>query len=175
MAHPNEIDTFRSTWEREAQKTIRVMEALPADQYDFRPDPKGRSIGEMAWHLSEIDGCLSYGVVERRFDINDSLPELVRPKEIRLLAPGYRRVHELAIERLEKVKDEDLDERVTFFDGTPMTIRDVLWNALLHHLIHHRGQLTLMCRMSGGCPPGIYGPNREEMQAMMDQMKAGKA
>jgi hypothetical protein len=32
-----------------------------------------------------------------------------------------------------------------------------------------------MCRMSGGCPPGIYGPNREEMQAMMDQMKAGKA
>jgi uncharacterized damage-inducible protein DinB len=84
-------------------------------------------------------------------------------------------VHELAIERLEKVKDEDLDERVTFFDGTPMTIRDVLWNALLHHLIHHRGQLTLMCRMSGGCPPGIYGPNREEMQAMMDQMKAGKA
>jgi uncharacterized damage-inducible protein DinB len=175
MAHPNEIDTFRSTWEREAQKTIRVMEALPADQYDFRPDPKGRSIGEMAWHLSEIDGCLSYGVVERRFDINDSLPELVRPKEIRLLAPGYRRVHELAIERLEKVKDENLDERVTFFDGTPMTIRDVLWNALLHHLIHHRGQLTLMCRMSGGCPPGIYGPNREEMQAMMDQMKAGKA
>ena len=175
MAHPNEIDTFRSTWEREAQKTIRVMEALPTDQYDFRPDPKGRSIGEMAWHLSEIDGCLSYGVVERRFDLNDSLPELVRPKEIRLLAPGYRRVHELAIERLEKVKNEELDERVTFFDGTPMTIRDVLWNVLLHHHIHHRGQLSLLCRMSGGCPPGIYGPNREEMQAIMEQMKAGKS
>ena len=175
MAHPNEIDAFRSTWEKEAQKTIRVMEALPTDQYDFRPDPKGRSIGEMAWHLSEIDGCLSYGVVERRFDLNDSLPELVRPKEIRLLAPGYRRVHELALERLEKVKNEELDERVTFFDGTPMTIRDVLWSVLLHHHIHHRGQLALLCRMSGGCPPGIYGPNREEMQAIVEQMKAGKA
>jgi len=78
MAHPKEIDTFRSTWEGESQKTIRVMEALPTDQYDFRPDPKGRSLGEMAWHLSEIDGCLSYGVVERRFDLNDSLPELAR-------------------------------------------------------------------------------------------------
>ncbi|HEX3112661.1 MAG TPA: DinB family protein [Candidatus Eisenbacteria bacterium] len=175
MTHPNEIDTFRATWEREAQKAIRLMEALPADQYDFRPDPKGRSIGEMAWHLSEIDGCISYGVVERRFDLEDTLPELVRPKEVKLLAPGYRRVHELAIERLQKVRNEELDERVTFFDGTPMTIRDVLWNVLLHHHIHHRAQLVLLCRISGGRPPGLYGPNREEMQAIVEKMKAGKA
>ncbi len=175
MTHHNEIDTFRQTWEREAQHTIRLLEALPADKYDFRPDPKGRSLGEMAWHLSEIDGCLSYGVVERRFDLQDSLPELVRPKEIRLLAPGYRRVHELALERLEKVQSADLDERVNFFDGTPMTVRDILWVALLHHHIHHRGQLTLLCRMSGGAPPGIYGPNREEMQAIREQMQAGRS
>jgi uncharacterized damage-inducible protein DinB len=172
MTHHNEIDTFRQTWEREAQHTIRILEALPADKYDFRPDPKGRSLGEMAWHLSEIDGCLSYGVVERRFDLRDSLPELVRPKEIRLLAPGYRRVHELALERLEKVRSADLDQRVNFFDGTPMTLRDILWVALLHHHIHHRGQLALLCRMSGGAPPGIYGPNREEMQAIRAQMQA---
>ena len=175
MTHINELDAFRATWEREAQHTIRLLEALPADKYEFRPDPKGRSLGEMAWHLSEIDGCLSFGVAERRFDLRDSLPELTRPKEIRLLAPGYRRVHELALERLEKLESADLDERVTFFDGTPMTIRDVLWLALLHHHIHHRGQLTLLCRMAGGKPPGVYGPNREEMEAIREKMQAGKS
>jgi uncharacterized damage-inducible protein DinB len=175
MAHLSEIDTFRSTWDREAQNTISLLEALPADKYDFRPDPKGRSIGEMAWHLSEIDGCLAFGVVERRFSLEDTLPELARPREIRLLAPGYRKVHELAMERLQKVSNDQLDESVTFFDGRPMTIRQVLWEGLLHHLIHHRAQLVLLCRMAGGTPPGIYGPNREEMQALMTRMQAGKA
>jgi uncharacterized damage-inducible protein DinB len=175
MTHLNEIDTFRSTWDREAQATIRVMEALPTDQYDFRPDPKGRSIGEMAWHLSEIDGCISFGIAERRFRLEDTLPEMVRPREIRLLAPGYRKVHELAVARLQNLSMKVLDESVTFFDGKPMTIRQVLWEVLLHHLIHHRAQLVLLCRMAGGTPPGIYGPNREEMQAIVSQMQASKA
>ena len=175
MTHHNELDTFRSVWERETENTIRVLDSIPKEQYDYRPDPKGRSIGEMAWHLSEIDGCLSYGVAERRFRLEDDLPELVRPREVALLAPGFRRVHELAVERLRKLRNEELEDAVTFFDGTPMTVRDVLWVALLHHAIHHRAQLVLLCRMAGGTPPGIYGPNREEMQAIRQAMQASKA
>jgi uncharacterized damage-inducible protein DinB len=37
---------------------------------------------------------------------------------------------------------------------------------IISHGIHHRGQLTLMCRLAGGQAPGLYGPNREEMAAM---------
>ncbi len=174
MAKMNELETFLAAWELEAQHTIQVLEALPPDQYDFRPDPKGRSLGEMAWHLCEIDGHISFGVVERRFSPEDKLPELKRPREVELLAPGFRRVHELAIERLSGLKPHALDEKVTFFDGTPMTIRDVLWIGLLHHLIHHRAQLVMMTRLAGGVPPGLYGPNREQMEAMMKEMQAGK-
>jgi hypothetical protein len=74
MTHLNEIDTFGAVWNSEAQSTIRLLEALPTDQYDFRPDPNGRSIGELAWHLSEIDACLSFGIVERRFRFEDEPP-----------------------------------------------------------------------------------------------------
>jgi uncharacterized damage-inducible protein DinB len=172
MAHPNEIQTFLKTWENESKNAIRVMESIPADKYDFRPDPKGRSIGEMAWHLSEIDGCISYGIAERRFDLADDLLELKRPKEVKLLAPGYKRVHDMAVERLRNLKLEELDEKVQFFDGTMMTVRDVLWGAMLHHFIHHRAQLVLLCRQAGGSPPGLYGPNREEMQAIREKMAA---
>src|SRR5215510_2385219 len=117
MSRANEIDTFRTTWDHEAQNTIRLFEALPDDQYDFRPDPKGRSIGEMAWHLSEIDACLSFGLALRRFRLEDEPPDLKRPREIKLLAPGYRHIHDQAVARLEGLTDEQLGDRVTFFDG----------------------------------------------------------
>ncbi len=175
MTHPNEIDTFRAVWDSEAENTIRLLEALPIDQYDFRPDPKGRSIGELAWHLSEIDACLTFSIAEGRFRLEDEPPDLKRPREIRLLAPGYHRVHEQAAARLRNVQNDQLDRAVTFFDGRQLTIREVLWDQLLHHLIHHRAQLVLLCRIAGGTPPGLYGPNREEMQAMRDRMAAGKA
>jgi uncharacterized damage-inducible protein DinB len=172
MTHSNEVDTFRAVWNSEAESTIRLLEALPIDQYDFRPDPKGRSIGELAWHLSEIDACLTFGIAEGRFSYEDDPPDLKRPREIRLLAPGYRRVHEQALARLENVRNDQLDGVVTFFDGRQLTIREVLWDQLLHHHIHHRAQLVLLCRMAGGAPPGPYGPNREQMQAILDRMKA---
>jgi len=175
MTHLNEIDTFRAVWSSEAQSTIRLLEALPPNQYDFRPDPKGRSIGELAWHLSEIDACLSFGIAERRFRFEDEPPDLKRPREVKLLAPGYRRVHEQAVARLKKLENDQLGESVTFFDGQRMTLREVLWSALLHHLIHHRGQLVMMCRMAGGTPPGIYGPNREQMQAMRAKAEVASA
>ena len=175
MSHRNEIDTLRAAWNAEAESTIRVLEALPSDQYDFRPDPKGRSIGELAWHLSEIDACLSIGIAEHRFRLEDEPPNLKRPREIKLLAPGFRRIHEEAVARLASLSNEQLDEPVTYFDGQQLTVRDVLWTQLLHHLIHHRGQLVLLCRQGGGTPPGLFGPNREEMEAIRARMEAVKS
>jgi uncharacterized damage-inducible protein DinB len=172
MRYPTEIDAFHSTWDHEAQLTLRLLEALPADQYNFRPDPEGRSIGELAWHLSEIDACLSFGIAERRFRLEDEPPGLERPREVALLAPGYRRVHDQAVARLQALDNLQLDESVTYFDGRQMTIREVLWECLLHHVIHHRGQLALLCRMARGMPPGMYGPNREEMAAIRARMQA---
>jgi hypothetical protein len=46
MAPINELDRFRAVWNMEAQLTNSLLESLPADQYDFRPDPGGRSRGE---------------------------------------------------------------------------------------------------------------------------------
>jgi uncharacterized damage-inducible protein DinB len=68
---------------------------------------------------------------------------------------------------------EDLDRSIAFFTG-PMTIREILWGAIIGHEVHHRGQLSLMCRLAGGQTPGLYGPNREEMEAMMRSAGASR-
>jgi uncharacterized damage-inducible protein DinB len=93
-------------------------------------------------------------------------PNIARPRTVEDLAPGYERIHNEAATRIRKLKPEDLDRTITFVTGQPMTIRNMLWGALLLHNVHHRGQLSLMCRLAGGTAPGLYGPNREEMAAM---------
>jgi uncharacterized damage-inducible protein DinB len=173
MASMNELSRFRNVWEMESQLTIKLLEALPAGQYDFRPDPGNRSIGEMGWHLSEVEGYISYGIANGAVTFQEGPPNMQRPREVKLLAPGYRRVHEEAVARLANLSEDQLDREIPFADRK-MAIRDILWGALLMHLIHHRGQLSLMCRMAGGTPPGIYGPNREEMAAMRERMQAAK-
>ena len=175
MGKQAEIDAFRAAWESEAARTIALLEVLPGEQYGFQPDPKGRSIGQLAWHLSEIDACLSFGIEHDRFRFEDEPPNLKRPREMALLAPGYRRIHQEAVARLQALTDDDLDRAVTYFDGTKLTVREVLWDRLLRHLVHHRGQLVLLCRLAGGTPPGLYGPNREQMQALQAAATAAKA
>ena len=173
MAPMNELDRFRKVWDMEAQLTTKLLEALPPDQYDFRPDAGGRSLGELAWHLSEIEGYTSYGIAKGAVTFQEAPPNIQRPREVRLLAPGYRKVHEEAVARLADLDEAQLDREIQFADRR-MPLRDILWGAMLMHLIHHRGQLSLLCRLAGGTPPGIYGPNREEMAAMRERMRTAK-
>ena len=171
MAPMNELDRFRKVWEMEAQLTTRLLESLPTDQYDSRPDKGGRSLGEMAWHLAEIEGYISYGITHGAVTFQEAPPNLKRPREVKLLAPGYRLAHDESVARLASLTEADFDREIQFADRR-MPIRDILWGAILMHLIHHRGQLSLMCRLAGGTPPGIYGPNREDMAAMRERMTA---
>ena len=164
----NELERFLGTWEQETQSTLKLLRALPTSKYDFRPDAGGRSLGELAWHLAEGDAYMTYGIEKGVFDMNDRPPHIERPKTVEALAPAFEVVYKDAVARVKKLKPEDLDRTLPFF-GMTLPIRDILWTMVLCHSIHHRGQLALMCRLAGGQAPGLYGPNREEMAAMMQQ------
>jgi uncharacterized damage-inducible protein DinB len=165
MATMNELERFLRNWDREAESTMKLLKALPASQYDFRPDGGGRSLGELAWHLAEGDAYMSFGIEKGGFSMDMKAPNIERPRTVEALAPGYERVHKEAVARLSKLTPADLDREISFFTG-PMTIRDILWDFVIGHSVHHRGQLSLMCRLAGGQAPGMFGPNREEMTAM---------
>ncbi|MGH3118272.1 MAG: DinB family protein [Vicinamibacterales bacterium] len=160
---PNEVERFIDVWEREAEKTANLLRALPREKYDFRPDPDGRSLGELAWHLAEGDAYITHGIELGQFAPEVKPPGIERPRQVQELAPGFERIHRDAVGRVRKLTPEDLDRSLSFFNLGPMSVRDLLWNLVLLHGIHHRGQLVLMCRLAGGRPTGVYGPTREEM------------
>jgi uncharacterized damage-inducible protein DinB len=162
----NELERFFATWEYETQGTRKLLRALPSDKYDFRPDAQGRSLGELAWHLAEGDAYITQGIETGVFFSGEKPAHIDRPKTLDGIVSGFELVHDDALARMRKLGGADLDRDVNFF-GTPMPIRDVMWSYVILHGVHHRGQLSMLCRLAGGQPPGLYGPNREEMAAMM--------
>ncbi len=162
----DELQGFFATWDREAGRTAQLLRALPADQVDFRPDPQGRSLGELAWHIAEAEARVSTYVAEGRMQPGKPMPGLERPRTVAEIAAGYERLHAEARARLSHLTAADLSRTMTFFDGSEQSLSFVLWNSILYHHIHHRGQLTVLCRLAGGVPDGLYGPNREAMAAM---------
>jgi uncharacterized damage-inducible protein DinB len=159
---PDELQSFLTVWDLEAKKTASLLRSLPAGQYDFRPDSGARSVGELAWHLAEVDAYIPFGIEQGAFTFTSRPPGIERPKTVEALAPEYERVHSEAAQRIRKLTSADFDRKMRFFDSD-MAIRDILWSALVMHSIHHRGQLSVLCRLAGGVAPGLYGPNREEM------------
>ena len=157
----NPVETFFAAWDREAQKTIEVLKMLPAGQYDFRPDAAGRSIGELAWHLAELDAYISFAISNGTFNQELKPPNILRPRTIEELAPGYERIHKEARERLASLTVADLDKKLDFF-GSTSTVSSLLWEAMFAHSIHHRGQLALLVRLAGGVVPPLFGPTREQ-------------
>lgn len=160
-----ELQEFFRAWEKETDGTLALLRALPADQYDLRPDPEGRSLGELAWHLAEVDAYISLGIERRSFTFAGKPPHLDRPRRVQDLAPAYRIVHDDAISRLAGLEEGDLGDEIRYADGRTWSIRNLLWQKLLLHHVHHRGQLSVLCRLAGGTPPPLFGRRREETPA----------
>jgi uncharacterized damage-inducible protein DinB len=159
----NELEDFCARWIQETSGTLALLRALPVTQYDFRPDAGGRSLGELAWHLAEVDAYVTFGIARGAFRFEVKPPHIARPKDIPQLALAFEIVHDDAVARIAELKPSDLDREIPYIDGTSVPVRDLLWRKLLLHAIHHRGQLMLLCRLAGGIPPALFGPTREHM------------
>ena len=117
------VEQFISVWDLEAKNTTKLLKALPVAKYDFRPDSSGRSMGELAWHLAEIDAYMTHGIEANKFEFKTKPPGIDRPRTVEALSSGYERVHADAVARVRKLTPADLEREIPFFDGNPMVVR----------------------------------------------------
>jgi len=156
------IAQFSQIWRSESEATARVLEALTDASLAQRVTSRDRSLGDIAWHVAT------------------SIPEMMSWTKIRVAggdhhaptpfsAGAIREAYaQAATSLLEQVSREWTDETLRVEDEMygERWPRGLTLQALVFHEIHHRGAMTVLMRQAGLTVPGVYGPNREETEAM---------
>jgi len=151
-----------NTLEHEAKTTQRVIEAIPADNTSYKPDPISMSSLELAKHIANSELQILHGAIAGEFDFTGSVPDSVKtPNDV---AKWYAGEVENVVAELKALPPEKVS-RIVDFRGFMQMPAVLFVNLAVHHSIHHRGQLSAHLRASGGKVPSIYGPSYEDQQA----------
>jgi uncharacterized damage-inducible protein DinB len=156
-------DFFAETLAQEAKTTRKVLEAVPATNNNYRPDPKSRTGFELAWHIAASDAWFLNGIITSNFDPSSDKSTKV-PDEIKTpadIVAFYDKNYTANIAKLGSLTGEQLAKVTDFFGAFqfPLVVY-VGW--LSNHEIHHRGQLCAYLRAMGGKVPSIYGGSADE-------------
>src|SRR5258707_1272824 len=154
---------YLGTLKNESRITRKVIETVPADKCDYRPDTASRTAIELARHIAAADNRFLETVINGVFDANPAMiPENVKtPAEI---AAWYDQRYAKNFEGLGKLTGEQLVKIVDFRGMFQWpAVKFVMLG--LHHTIHHRGQLSSYLRCMGSKVPSIYGESYDDAQA----------
>ncbi|MBV9762211.1 MAG: DinB family protein [Acidobacteriaceae bacterium] len=147
----------------EHRLTKTVIEAVPLDKNDYRPDENSYSALDLAWHIAAAENMFLRVPAEGGFDFSrNKRPESIRNSAD--VARWYADEFAANFERLTRLTDEQLTKVVDFRGFVQLSA--VLFLELgLRHSIHHRGQLTVYLRPMGAKVPSVYGESYDARQA----------
>ncbi len=156
-------DLYLGTLKTESRTTKKILDAVPAGNAAYRPDPASRSAIELARHIAAADNRFVETVINGVFDTNPvMIPENVKtPGEV---ASWYEERYAKNFEALTKVTSEQLVKIVDFRGMFQWPAVKFLMFGL-HHTIHHRGQLSSYLRCMGAKVPSLYGESYDDAQA----------
>lgn len=140
----------------------KVISAIPADNFDYRPHEKSRSAKELVRSLiGEIYMTKAF-LLGQSVTVENagSFFEGIDPQTLDEAVKAMEQANTEFLSELEKATDESMKARVRFFHRDT-TSDDAIFNMMLD-LIHHRGQLSVYIRLAGGKVPSIYGPSADE-------------
>lgn len=142
--------------------TQKVLEAVPADKGDFRPDPVGKSAFELAWHIAGAETLFLQAVAAGEFNFGSPRPDSIKtPKDV---ADWYKAQSEKNLQQLQGLSGDQLVKVVDFRGMFQLPAVNFVTFSLFH-VIHHRGQLSMYLRPMGGKVPAIYGESYDSAQA----------
>jgi uncharacterized damage-inducible protein DinB len=150
------IEDFVSDYSWERQTTSKVLHALTDASLSRCKTEGDQSICDIAWHVATVGEYLITPT-----GLPFSPPAKPETFTAQYIADAYDKASQEIIDAVKSNwKDEDLHTVNKLF-GMDWP-NGVTLGALIHHEIHHRGQLSILMRQEGLTVPNIYGPNKEE-------------
>lgn len=156
-------DVYLGSLKNESRITKKVLQAVPADKADFKPEPASRSANDLVRHIAAADNRFLEAPIHGFFDTSPSMiPENVKtPQEV---AAWYEQRFAKNFDALTRLSGDQL---IKMIDFRGMFQRPAVSFVLLGmvHTIHHRGQLSSYLRCMGAKVPSIYGESYDDAQA----------
>jgi len=156
------LDTALPTLKNEHETTRRVIEAIPLDKVDYRPDPVSKTALELAWHIVAAEKRFLGGIPAGAFDFSP----IHRPESITNsagIATWFDETFAANLKKLEGLSGESLTKMLDF-RGMFQRPAATFLQLALNHTIHHRGQLCMYLRPMGAKVPSIYGESYDATQ-----------
>src|SRR5690349_13319570 len=156
-------------FDQEMANTRRMLERLPEDKLDFKPDPKSMSLGRLAGHVCEMAGWGKETMTMESLDLapggKQTFEALVAKSRQQILAALDKNVA-AARKAIADAPDEEFGKTWSLLMNgkTLMSMPRiaVIRTLVMNHIIHHRAQLSVYYRMVGVPVPGMYGPSADE-------------
>ena len=137
---------FGRHWQISKEFTLAVAEAMPAVDYDFKPNPEQMSFGQLMIHIAD-ENSVSFARAA-------GTKPLAKPgatdkqTAIRFLTESFDQCAKI----LDAMETEQLDHEAWKFQGRPV----LAWEGMLWAFTmtaHHRGQVEVYLRVKNIKPP----------------------
>jgi uncharacterized damage-inducible protein DinB len=146
------MEEFLSKWEAGKQFSLEVVDKMPQELFDYKPEASGMSFREQVTHFASAIAGISQRFLNGRdpgFDIG------AKPTTKAELRAFVEACYDYGTKTFKSLGMADLEEKVEIF-GTAATRREVI--ALIDdHCTHHRGATVSYIRANGIEPPRYRG------------------
>jgi len=152
------FDALLPQFKAEYKTTLRVLQAVPADKGEYRPDERSMTALDLAWHIASADIFFMHLASKTPMQGDGTRPaELANGPAV---AAFYAENFPKALTLIENITGEQLVEEIEFHTFKTTALGYLQLN--LVHGVHHRGQLSAYLRPMGAKVPSIYGGSADE-------------
>jgi len=152
-------------FDREMALTRRLMERIPPDKLEWKPHPKSTSMAGLGRHLAHMITWGRLALAHTTSDFGDRTAMPPTPRLDDILAAFDHNVAELRALIAGSTEEELAVTWSLTYHGQQVLSSSraaVVQSMILHHQIHHRGQLSVYLRLIDVSLPSIYGPSADE-------------
>jgi uncharacterized damage-inducible protein DinB len=157
------LHTFLPSLKQEHATTLKVIQSIPVDKGDYRPEPLAKSANELAWHIAAAEHRFIGGIAAGQFDFSP-IPRPEAGFNSVNIASWYAQSFQSNFAKVAATSPENL-AKVIDFRGLFQLPAVAFLQFTLSHSVHHRGQLSTYLRPMGSTVPAIYGESYDSAQA----------
>jgi uncharacterized damage-inducible protein DinB len=158
-------DALLADYDHEMGTTRRLLERLPDDKLGWKPHEKSMTLGALGTHLSRIAGWGGTILNDPFFDLTATPPAGADPTSRAEILALFDDTRARTRAWMDKI-DGEYNSLWTLKRGDQQVFSvprvAAFRSFVLHHIIHHRGQLSVYLRLNDVSIPAIYGPTADE-------------